>query len=243
LCHNKSRNAGGVGVEDDSTLFSTFFGRSRLNLKVLNQAVGYNEEDEDEIVLAPLLEKSHLPLLRDLTVDPSTLCKAACGFARLSSKHQVSAGWSLTRVALRLLSSKNARLMKECALPDLIRLCEAAALSDGCGQNSELIIGFFVRKVIQVLNDSLSSENRLLSIYSATPPEIASLFWSLGKLGVRHSLGEEDRKTAYRRMRLVADRRVLSKTQIMSLSDKDIIKLVCPENNLLEMKLFFLFFL
>ena len=226
MCETKSGGNSGIDMENHSSLFSTFFGRPRLNLKLLDQAVSYNEEDDDEVVLAPLLEKSHLPLLRDLSVDPATLCKAASVFAKFSStRHHVNAGWTLTRVAVRLLSSKNARLMKECTIHDLIRLCEAAALSNKVSHGREMIIGLFARKIIQVLG-SPSTDSTSLSIQNASPTEIASLLWSFGELGIKHSLGEEDRRTAYRRMRFVADKRLLSKDQIKLLPDEDIVKLL-----------------
>ena len=215
----------------DASVFSSFFGKSRINLSLLEQMV--NDQDyEDDAVLAQLFEKSHRPLLRDLSVDPSTLCKAACAFQRLSAKEpHLKGGWMLTRIAVRLLSSKDARLMRECSIQDIIRISEAAVLSDVDGYGRELITGFFARKVIQVLNEALECEGSgkpelSIELSSASPSEVAILLWSLGELGAKHVLNDEARRSAYKKMLLVAATPFLTNEQIKSLDFSSITKLV-----------------
>ena len=217
----------------DGSLFSSFFGKSRLNSKLLDQRIG-DQEDEDDYSLTSVFHKAHLPLLGDLTVDPSTLCKVACGFARLSAKHPyVTGSWTMTRVAVRLLSSKNARLMKECSLHDIVRLCEAAVLSEVAGHGRELIIGLFSRKVVQVLNEGLdpsydreNSSSESVDLAIATPSEISTLAWTLGELGVRHATSDEARQTAHKKLRLITDKPLLTKDQISSLNVSSLLRLV-----------------
>ena len=216
-------------LNDDASRFSSFFGKSRLNSKLLDQRIGDRDDDDDESTLAPLLARSHLPMLRDLTVDPSTLCKAACGFARLSAKHPyITGSWALTRVAVRLLSSKDARLMKECSIHDIVRLCEAAVLSEVAGHGRELVIGLFARKVVCVLNNALDTSDPASSIdvASASSTEIATLLWTLGELGVKHSLPDESRHSAHKRMRLVTETRLLTRDQLKTLDTSSIVRLV-----------------
>jgi hypothetical protein len=219
-------------LNDDASRFSSFFGKSRLNPKLLDQRIGDRDDDDDEITLAPLLARSHLPMLRDLTVDPSTLCKAACGFARLSAKHPcITGSWALTRVAVRLLSSKDARLMKECSIHDIVRLCEAAVLSEVAGHGRELVIGLFARKVVCVLNNALDTSDprkaaSTIDVASASSTEIATLLWTLGELGVKHSLPDESRHSAHKRMRLVTEKRLLTKDQLKTLDTHSLVRLV-----------------
>jgi len=204
----------------DSPLYSSFFGRARRNLPILEQAVN-DDDDEDDMVLAPL-GRSQRPKLRDLMIDPSTLCKAACGFQRLSTKHPyVKGGWTLTRVAVRLLSSKNARLMKECSIRDIVRLCEAAVLSEIDGHGRELIIGLFARQVVKVLNEILEDGNRhdtSINIRSATSSEISTLIWALGEMGVKHSLDVHGKQSTNKKMRLVCTEPLLQCIQVESLN-------------------------
>jgi hypothetical protein len=217
-------------LSSDASVFSSFFGKPRMNLAILEQ-MGSDHDNEDELELAPLLEKSHRPMLRDLSVDPSTLCKAACGFQRLSAKHpHIKGGWTLTRVAVRLLSSKDARLMRECSIHDIVRLSEAAVLSDVDGHGRELITGLFARKVVQVLNEALDSgrdgKSGSVDVAAATPSEVCTLLWALGELGAKHSLDDEASHSAYKKMRLIAGTPLLTRDQVKSLDVSSAIKLV-----------------
>jgi hypothetical protein len=210
-----------VGCHGDGSVFSSFFGRPRINLPLLEQALN-DEEDDDDVALAPLLRKR--PKLRDLSIDPSTLCKAACNFQRLSAKHpHINGGWTMTRVAVRLLSSKNARLMKECSIHDITRLCEAAVLSDVDGHGRELIIGLFARQVVKVLNGALDDDDETrdefsaIKIDSATSSEIVTLIWALGELGVKHAPVGEGRHMANKKMHILHLDLIQSKIQIQLL--------------------------
>jgi hypothetical protein len=215
----------------DVSLFSSFFGRPRVNQPLLEQMLS-DDGDDDDSVLAPLLEKSRRPLLRDLSVDPSTLCKAACAFQRLSVEHpHIKGGWTLTRVAIRLLCSKDARLMRECSIHDIARLCEAAVRSDADGHGRELITGLFAHKVVQVLNESLEQGgdakiDSSIDFTEASPSEISLLLWALGELGTKHTLNDETRRSAYKKMYLVAVTPFLTRDQVKSLDVSSAMKLV-----------------
>lgn len=212
----------------EASVFSSFFGKPRLNHQLLEHMLN-DGEDDDESALGPLLEKSRKPLLRDLSVDPSTLCRAACAFQRLSKSHPyMKGGWTLTRVAVRLLSSKNARLMKECSIHDIVRLCEATVLCEADGHGRELITGLFARKVLQVLNESLdsASEESSIDVSMASASELSSLLWSLGELGAKHHQIDDARHSAYKRMRLVSEVSLLSQDQVKSLDCSSTLKLV-----------------
>jgi hypothetical protein len=205
----------------ESPLFSSFFGRPRINLPILEQAVN-DDDDEDDQFLAPL-GRSRRPKLRDLMIDPSTLCKAACGFQRLSKEHPyIKGGWTFTRVAVRLLSSKNARLMKECSIHDIVRLCEAAVLSDVDGHGRELIIGLFARQVAKVLNEVLEDgtlHDTSIDIETASSTEIATLIWTLGEMGVKYSPSKH-------KMRLAFAEPLLQRIRVKSLDQMTLERLI-----------------
>jgi len=210
----------------ESPLFSSFFGRPRMNLAILEQAVN-DDENEDDIALAPL-GRSQRPKLRDLMLDPSTLCKAACGFQRLSKEHPyIRGGWTFTRVAVRLLSSKNARLMKECSIHDIVRLCEASVLSDVDGHGRELIIGLFARQVVTVLNEVLEDDSRhdtAIDIETASSTEISTLIWTLGEMGVKYAHGKQP--SSNKKMRLVFAEPLLRRIRVKSLNQESLERLV-----------------
>jgi hypothetical protein len=224
-----------LSLGNDASVFSSFFGKPRLNLPLLEQVVT-DQDDEDESLLATILDATRRPMLQDLSIDPSTLCKAACAFQRLSAKHRhINAGWTLTRVAVRLLSSKDARLMRECSINDIVRLCEATVLNDVDGHGRELITGLFARKVVQVLNDALDKggdggADSSINVASASPYEISTLLWALGELGAKHSLSDEARHSAYKKMRLVSAVPLLTKDEVKLLDASAVIKLVSIEH-------------
>jgi hypothetical protein len=209
----------------ESPLFSSFFGRPRINLPILEQAVN-DDEDEDDMALAPL-GRSQRPKLRDLMIDPSTLCKAACGFQRLSKEHPyIKGGWTFTRVAVRLLSSKNAHLMKECSIHDIVRLCEAAVLSDVDGHGRELIIGLFARQVVKVLNEVLednSPHDTSIDIETASSTEISTLIWTLGEMGVKYS---SVKQPLSKKMRLAFAEPLLRRIRVKSLNQMALERLI-----------------
>ncbi|KAG7351141.1 hypothetical protein IV203_010501 [Nitzschia inconspicua] len=205
------------GSHSDGSVFSSFFGRPRMNLPILDLVMGGDEEDDGESAQAS--ERAKRPKLKDLSVDPSTLCKASCNFQRLSATHPyIKGGWTMTRVAVRLLSSKNGRLMRECSIHDLVRLCEATVLGDVDGHGRELIIGLFARQVVATLNDALERKTTFsLNFDSGSPSEMATLIWSLGELGVRLLPSGVENHSASKRMRLVSLNLILSKIEVAAL--------------------------
>jgi hypothetical protein len=140
-------------------------------------------------------------------------------------------GWTLTRVALRLLTSRDARLMRECSINDIVRICEAAALTDAGGHGRELLLGLFARKLLQVLNQSLEkgkTADVLFDVSEASPAEISTLLWALGELGARHSLPADNEagELAYKKMRLVSGKPLLSQENVKHLDVQSSMKLV-----------------
>jgi hypothetical protein len=214
-------------------LFSSFFGKPRYNQPLLEQLVGDNEDDEEN-ELAPILKKSRRPLLRDLSVDPSTLCKASCAFQRLLVDHpEIKGGWKLTSVAIRLLTSKNARLMRECSIHDIVRLCEAAVRSGTNGPEGVLVTRLFAHKVVQVLNDVLAKDAKTITdatsikIEAAGPAEMATLVWALGDLGVKLTVPDGDaRPTAHRRLHLMTSTSLMTTEQVKSMDTGSVVKMV-----------------
>lgn len=209
-----------VDPQAENPLFSSFFGRPRINLPILEQDVN-DDDDEDDMALAPLTH-SQRPKLRDLMIDPSTLCKAASAFQRLSKKHPyIKGGWTFTRVAVRLLSSKNARLMKECSVHDVVRLCEAAVLSDVDGHGRELIIGLFARQVVKVMNEVLedgSQHDTSINIALASSSELSTLIWALGEMGVKYTPVGPGKQLSSKKMRLGFVDPLLRGIQVTSLN-------------------------
>jgi hypothetical protein len=221
----------------ESIRFS-FLLRPRLSRQLLDQIIEeYNDlEEEDEKVLSSIDEKrSRLPRLRDLAIDPATLCKAAGGFAKLAASHPVISGSStLTRVILKLLTSKNGRLIQEFSLADLIRACEAAAINDALGRGEDPVVGHFARRFLQLLNqanhssksDEKTHETHLLKLSSASPEEAVTLIWSLGELGATHLASDKDWQSAHRKLRLVMDNPLLTEEQLQHLSFPSVLKVV-----------------
>ena len=215
----------------DASVFSSFFGKSRLKDHLLEHSLNDGDDDDDENDLAPILEKSRKPLLKDLPVDPATLCRAACAYQRLSRKYPSMKGaWALTRVAIRLLVSKNARLMKECSIHDIIRLCEATVLAEADEHGTDLVIGLFARKVLQVLNAALDDGSEALDssidVSQASRAEICTLVWSLGVFGVKHYFHDDVKHSAYKRMHFVCKSALLSPSEINMLDTPSLLKLV-----------------
>ena len=201
--------------KEEATRFASFFGRTRFLVPFIDQRLDdYSEETGDQE------EKSRLPLLRDLAIDPLTLCKVACCFERLAVSHEgARASETLTRVALRLLTSRNGRLMRECRIGDLVRLCEAAAHTHASTMRE--MISHFTRRVVFHLNGP--GENSLSRL---GPSEIATLVWALGELGVKYTPDKEDASVAHRRLHLISRLPLLDRDQLMVLSNERSAKLV-----------------
>lgn len=209
---------------DDSIRFSTFFGKSRFSLPILNQRIGNYDVEEGEIQPYPLSKRDSLPLLRDLSVDPASLCKLAAGCAELGRKcPDFKGGWTFVRVAVRLLSSKNGQLMKQCSTRDMIRLCYACAINETRGHGREHVTRLFARRVVQFLNDAFDKTSDDYVVASnrlslSSPWERAILLWSLGELGVRHFAADENRGSAYRKLHFVSEEPIMTDEELAALS-------------------------
>lgn len=223
------RNAG--GQVEDSFHYSTFFGR-RFPFPLLNHGVNEHEDEDDEDISHQMDRK--LPLLRDLTVDPSSLCKLASGFSSLSQNQpNIVGGWTFLRVAIRLLASKNGQLMEQCPIQDVIRLCHACAMRKTNGREQEQVLHLYARRVVQFMNEALDPDRDAHGkaadrLAHASPWEISILIWSLGELGARHFTTDENRRLAYRKLHLVTDRPLLTEEQLQSLSATSTANLVRP---------------
>lgn len=218
---------------------TALFLRPSLSRHMLDQLIEeYNDdlEEEDEKVLSSIVDKTNnkprLPRLRDLGIDPNTLAKAAGAFAKVTSKHLNMRGSPiLTRVTLKLLTSKNGRLLQEFSMSNLIRACEAAAINEAVGRGEDLVVGQFARRLLQLLNEANdgtkahdSASKIDLQLSSAAPDEIATLLWSLGELGARHLASDKDRQSAHRKLRLVMEAPLLTDDQIQHLSSSSALK-------------------
>jgi hypothetical protein len=180
----------------------------------------FDHEDTEEHIVGSFAEKTRLPLLSNLPIDPLTLCKAACCFERLSSSHDgLHARETLTRVALRLLTSRNGHLMRAFPLKDLIRLGEAAARTTL--MSAREMISHFTRRFVCYLND-LSSDH----LESLGPGDVVILVWSLGTLGVRYLPGKDDVLSAHRRLHLVSRLPFPNEDQLITLSNSRLVMLV-----------------
>lgn len=181
---------------------ASFLGRSRFTLRFFDQRIENALDDPDDA--QKLVKKSsRLPLLRDIPVDPLSLCKLSSAVSKLAHQFDKSLIQSgvLTRIALRLFVSHDGRLLRECPLPDLVRLAEAAALSMEVAATRTLR-GQFTRKVLHILNEMPSDESGFIWL-DLGPDDLSGLLWSLGHLGVTFSGTDPDRSTAHRRSHIV----------------------------------------
>ena len=201
------------------TLFASFFGRTKYQASFMDQRLDESPDEGDDLSLLVVSRKSSLPLLRDLPLDPSTICRLTSSFAKLRKLLPgIGGGETVMRVALRLLTSKNGRLLHECPIPDLVRLCEALATSgDALGRER---VSLFVRRVVQLIN---GSEDEL----QLPASNMISFIWSLGELGVKYHSDEKDSKVAHRRLGLVRDLPLTSFDELQLLSNQQLSKLVC----------------
>lgn len=221
----------------ESVRFTPLFGQSRFSLPFLDHRVG-DYDDEESMNVSPDSSKSTLPALRDLTVDPATLCKVAFTFCELGPNHpNIRGAGVLLRIATRLLTSKNGQLMKECKTEDIVRLCYACAkalASSGNeinGEDREFILRHFLRRVVQLLNDSYEDSGgkdyRTPSLFDDLPPsDLVALLWSLGELGVRFEEGNDHSRHAHRKLYLIMKKPWLSTEQLKTLSESSLAMLL-----------------
>lgn len=215
---------------------TALFLRPSLSRQMLDQLIEeyHDLEEEEEKLLSTIVDKKKkkLPRLRDLGIDPSTLAKAAGAFARITSNHLNLRGSPiLTRVTLKLLTSKNGRLLQEFSMCNLIRACEAAAINEAVGRGEDLVVGQFARRFLHLLNEANNSfpshdstSKTELRLSSTSPDEIATLLWSLGELGARHHTTDANRETAHRKLRLVMEAPLMTDDQIAHLSRASMLK-------------------
>ena len=115
---------------------------------------------------------------------------------------------------------------------NLIRACEAAAINEAVGRGEDLVVGQFARRFLQLLNeanDSSEGDGRPtsdLKLASASPEEVATLLWSLGELGARHFVSDNDKQSAYRKLRLVVESPLLTEDQIQCFSTTSALRAV-----------------
>lgn len=191
--------------------FVAFLGRSRFALRFFDQRIE-NSLDDSQDAQELAKKSSRMPLLRDVPVDPLSLCKlssAICKLAHQFDKSLIQSG-VLTRISLRLFASHDGRLLRECPLPDLVRLAEAAALSmEGAAARS--LTGHFTRKVLHIINEMPSDESGFIWL-DLGPDDLSGLLWSLGQLGATFHGADQDRLTAHRRLHLAVKPRLLLQT-------------------------------
>ena len=205
---------------------STFFGkaRSRRLSSLLDLKISDDDDEDDDA-------STSKPTLKDLTVDPATLSKLCFGLAQVSRNHQQIVGSEqILRVASRLFSSKNGRLLSECSHKDVIRMCCACvdtmklAGKELRGSDREFVLRQFPRRVVQLINTPLSDGRSYLDDLS--PEDVSAMLFALGELGIRSSRGTESPETEHRRLRIVPPCPVLSEEMLDSLSLTSVANLV-----------------
>ena len=198
--------------------FLSFFGRSWSHIAKFerqNHETSNEPEEGDYPVPSLLDDKSiRLPQLRDFPIDPSTLSKLTWSSSRLS--RDSSAMDSLARVALRLFTSRNGRLLRECSIYDLANIVRAA---DNVKAPMRELVGLFARRVVKVLNEDSGF------LESSPPLHVSALLFSLGRLGVKYG-PDQDPATAYRRLQLVVPLPTLSDADLRQLPAQNILFLV-----------------
>jgi hypothetical protein len=186
---------------------------------LMDQRIDQPSAEEGDEFSPSILTKRTLPLLKDLPLDPSTLCKITSSFGML----HVGGGEVFARVALRLMTSRSGRLLQECPMNDIVRLCETLA-SGGVPLGRERV-SLFVRKLVYLFNTEWAAGDT----YALTSGDAAVLIWSLGELGVKcvADPGSEDVSSAHRRLQLLG-RLPVDKIDTRSLSTENAMKLVSP---------------
>ena len=177
----------------------SFLGRSRFALRFFDQRIENSLGDSYDVQEFSKTS-NRLPLLRDLPVDPLSLCKLSSAISKLAHQFDKSLIQSgvLTRISLRLFVSHDGRLLRECPLHDLVRLAEATALSMEVAA-ARALTGQFTRKVLHIINEMPSDESGVIWM-DLGPDDLSGLIWSLGELGARYCGTDSDRLTAHRRL-------------------------------------------
>lgn len=194
----------------DIQRFKSFFGKSwshaaKMDLRV-DDAVEDIDEFEGSAVPSLLTEKVRLPSLKDFPVDPSTLSRLTWSSSRLSSGPHPTASDTLARVALRLFTSRNGRLIRECQAFDLASIARAASSS-----SQQEIVSVFTRRLVSVLNESPTL------LINSPPVHLVGLLFSLGRLGVKYNPAQEPGANHHRRLQLVSSLPNLQRHELDSL--------------------------
>ena len=232
-----------VHNKDEKNFFSrfptTFFGKARsTRLPLLDIRIPEVDEYDDDNQYRETLQ---LPALKDLTVDPSTLCKVAFGSSLISRNHQYIVGSEqILRIATRLFASKDGRLLSECNPSDVVRMCCACvdtmklAGKEIRGSDREYVLRQFPRRVVQLINapacrnitSSASNGAHTSYLDQLTPSELSAMLFSLGELGVKLGTGMEPPQAEYRKLRVVPACPCLSTEQLESLTASSAVNLV-----------------
>jgi len=227
-CEKQQRNQNTTQVEEP-VHFNSFLGMPRFALKFLNQRVDTNTDDDDE-PQPHEGEKSNLPLLRDLSMDPATMCKLAYSLSRIHTIFpEITCAWTFVRVAVRLMAAKNGQLLKENTPSDIVRLAFGCASNEVPGYRREVTTRLYARRLVQYLNQKLLREdyNFVSDRLGISPQELSTLVWSIGEIGVKHWQTEEGSEgNAYKKLRLVSNVQLLSEPQLQSLSTHFTVKLL-----------------
>lgn len=215
---------------DESIRFTSFLGKPRLALSLLEQRLDTAIDDDDDSQVGESEKARHLPLLRDLSMDPSTMCKLAYALSRSHELFsEIDGAWTFTRVAARLMSSKHGQLLKVSSPGDNVRLAYACVTNQFNDRGREFISRSFVRRLVQRLNEQLEGkkEGSVSSRLALSSAETATLVWSLGYLGVRHWISEQCvNGTAYKKLRFVNSLLILSESELESSSTNSIARLL-----------------
>ena len=199
--------------------------------------------------------KRLLPSLETLPIDPSTLCKVSFAYTKLadlsmSSNLRLSVGKGaedLARVAARIFAYSGKSLLSQCHPHDVARVCYSyaksmvtAAVSLGNEDRSmcntetrEALTRHFTKRVVQVINDSVSQNDSDVTsssfFESMAPKHLANLIWSLSELGVQcgTNLTSNDKQLSrQRKLRLSVERPILSSMQLKEMSSSSTLNLV-----------------
>ena len=202
--------------------FVALFGRNRRHQRRLLERYEDGTDESEDMPMPSFLRKTR-PKLREIPVDPATLCKLAHGVSDLCCNLPGSKERSvrLLTTALRLMTSRDGRLLSECNLSDVVRLSVAVAQS---GPGIRELSGLFTRRLTRMLNtmNSLTMSFR--------PVDACRLAWSLGEHGVKYSPEHVGEEGAHRRLTLTSVGPFVGVDELDGLVSKDLSRLVRRTN-------------
>lgn len=218
---SKRKEAGeDVDQRKEAFHFTSFFGRARSHITSFEPKSEDGPDDLDDFPMPSFLaERTRLPILKDLPVDPATLCKLCGSLGRPEAKYSDLCDTSImSRIALRLMTSRNGRLLNECQINDLTSICISAASAPS--STTREIVGLFARRVVKVLNEKPAA------LLAARPVIFIKLLNALGDLGVKYHPDAES-ENAHRRLQLTSRLPLSEKLELDSLSNDSLTCLVC----------------